>query len=139
MVKQVSIRIALSFAAQFDLEVEQMDVTTAFLHGELDETIHIKQPEGFHNGDESMACLLSKSLYGLKQSPRQLYKRFDLFMKSIGFDKSDYDSCVYQTGRYGEDQLLLLLYVDDMLIIRKNQQDIKNLKSKLKGEFEMKV
>lgn len=54
------------------------------------------------------------------------------------FDKSNYDSCVYQNGSFEEDQLLLLLYVDDMFIIGKNLQAIKNLKAKLKGEFEMK-
>lgn len=49
-VKHTSIRMALSLAAQFDLEVEQMDVTRAFPHGELEKTIYMKQPKGFHAG-----------------------------------------------------------------------------------------
>lgn len=50
-----------------------------FLHGELDEDILIAQPEGFDvQGLEDHVCQLQRSLYGLKQPPRQWYKRFDL-------------------------------------------------------------
>eukprot|EP00268_Persea_americana_P042185 TRINITY_DN42208_c1_g1_i1.p1 TRINITY_DN42208_c1_g1~~TRINITY_DN42208_c1_g1_i1.p1 ORF type:complete len:105 (+),score=6.38 TRINITY_DN42208_c1_g1_i1:161-475(+) len=58
--------------AKFNLELEQLDVKTAFLHGELGEQIYMYQPEGFQiHGNEDHVCLLKKSLYGLKQSPRQ--------------------------------------------------------------------
>uniref|UniRef100_A0A2N9G262 CCHC-type domain-containing protein n=1 Tax=Fagus sylvatica TaxID=28930 RepID=A0A2N9G262_FAGSY len=60
-----------------DLELEQLDVKTAFLHGNLEEEIFMVQPEGFKQpGTENLVCRLKKSLYGLKQSPRQWYKRF---------------------------------------------------------------
>lgn len=63
-----------------------MDVTIAFLHGELEETICMKQSEGFVVGDsDQKVCLLRKSLYGLKQAPRQWYKKFDMFMISNGY------------------------------------------------------
>ena len=53
------------------MELEQIAVKTAFLHGNLEEQLLIKQPEGFeHKGKEDHVCLLHKSLYGLKQSPR---------------------------------------------------------------------
>ena len=62
--------------AHLDLYLEQMDVTTAFLHGELEEEILMDQPRGFEiRGKEDKVCLLKKSLYGLKQSPRQWYKK----------------------------------------------------------------
>ena len=57
-------------AAKFDLEIDQMDVKTTFLHGELEEKIYMEQPEGFDNGDPDHICLLKRSLYGLKQAPR---------------------------------------------------------------------
>ena len=67
VVKHSSIRVLLSIAAYNDLELDQMDVKTAFLHGDLSERILMEQPEGFvEAGSEDMACLLNKSLYGLK-------------------------------------------------------------------------
>ena len=66
-VKHTSIRMLLAIVAQFDLELEQIDVKTAFLHGELEEKIYIKQPEVYiQEGKENKVCLLKKSLYGLK-------------------------------------------------------------------------
>jgi len=78
---------------QFNLELEQMDVNTAFLNGDLEETIYMEHPEGFME-ENSNVCLLKKSLYGLKQSPMQWYRRFDKFLLKTGFLRSGYDSCV---------------------------------------------
>jgi hypothetical protein len=70
MAKMASIRLLLALAIAYDLEVEQMDVKTTFLHSELKEEIFMKQPEGFVvEGREDMVCWLKRSLYGLKQSP----------------------------------------------------------------------
>ncbi|GJT52947.1 retrovirus-related pol polyprotein from transposon TNT 1-94 [Tanacetum coccineum] len=88
-------RVILSLTACEDYELEQLDVKTAFLHGNLEETIYMRQPPGFEEGTGNKVCLLKKSLYGLKQSPRQWYKRFDVYMISNGFSRSSYDSCVY--------------------------------------------
>ncbi|GJY65065.1 putative RNA-directed DNA polymerase [Tanacetum coccineum] len=72
--KMGSIRVVLGLAASLDLEVEQMDVKTAFLHGDLDKEIYMEQPEGFQvKGKEDYVCRLQKSLYGLKQAPRQWF------------------------------------------------------------------
>ena len=78
VVRHTCIRILLAIVAIHDLELEQLDVKTAFLHGDLDEDIYMVQPEGFVvDGKSNLVCKLKKSLYGLKQSPRQWYKRFD--------------------------------------------------------------
>ena len=75
VVKLTSIRILLSIVASENLHLEQMDVKTAFLHGDLDKEINMQQPEGFVvPGKEHMVCKLTRSLYGLKQAPRQWYK-----------------------------------------------------------------
>ena len=70
VVKLTSIRILLNVVASENLHLEQMDVKTAFLHGDLDKEIYMQQPEGFVvPGKEYMVCKLTKSLYGLKQAP----------------------------------------------------------------------
>lgn len=72
VVKHVSIRFILSAIAHFNVELPQMDVKSAFLHGFLDETIYMDQPEGFIDKKfPQKACLLKRSSYGLKQSPQQ--------------------------------------------------------------------
>jgi hypothetical protein len=121
-----------------DYELEQLDVKIAFLHGELEEVIYMDQPEGFVvPGKENLVCRLKKSLYGLKQSPRQWYRRFDSFMISHDFKRSDYDSCVY-LKIVNDSTIYLLLYVDDMLIAAKDKSEIAKLKAPLNLEFEMK-
>ena len=97
------------------------------------------QPEGVIKlGTENLVCLLKKSLYGLRQSPRQWYKQFDEFMLGIKFIRCSYDSCVYLKMKKDQVVVYLLLYVDDMLIASKSVQDIQELKQKLNSEFEMK-
>ena len=95
VVARVSIRIVLELVALLDLELEQLDVKTTFLHGDLDEEIYMGQPEGFVQHQKGrLVCKLKKSLYGMKQSPRQWYKKFDSFMVSQGYTRSEYDHCL---------------------------------------------
>ena len=94
--KLTSIRFLLYVVVAFDFEVEQMDVKTTFLHGDLEEEIFMKQPEGYVvKGKKELVCKLKKSLYGLKQSPRMWYKKFDTYMPGLGFTRSKEDHCVY--------------------------------------------
>ena len=77
----------------FDFELEYFDVKTAFLHGELEEHIYMHQPKGFIIlGKKNLVCLLNKSFYGLKQSPKKWYKRLDIFMIGNGYHRSEYDN-----------------------------------------------
>lgn len=99
----------------------------------------MQQPEGFvAPGKESYVCKLKKSLYGLKQSPRQWYKRFDSFMTNHKLKRCTYDSCVYYKKCDDGSMVYLLLYVDDMLIAAKNIKEIQKIKNQLNAEFDMK-
>ncbi|KAE8658140.1 Retrovirus-related Pol polyprotein from transposon TNT 1-94 [Hibiscus syriacus] len=139
VVRHTSIRAILALVASWDLHLEQMDVKTAFLNGDLEEHIYMRQPEGFTQpGNEHLVCRLKKSLYGLKQSPRQWYKRFDSYMIKIGYNRCEYDCCVYVKSLDDGSFIFLLLYVDDMLIAAKNMDDVISLKTLLSQEFDMK-
>jgi hypothetical protein len=139
VVRHTSIVAVLTLVAHYDMVLEQMDVKTTFLHGDLEEQIYMKQPEGFSQlGQEHLVCKLKKSFYGLKQSPRQWYKRFDSYMIKIGYKRCEYDCCVYVKSLDDGSFIFLLLYVDDMLIVAKSIVEVNKLKVLLSKEFDMK-
>ena len=129
----------MSIVSQFDWELEQLDVKTTFLHGDLEEKKNLMtHPEGFEEPEkEHLVCLLKKSLYGLKQSPRQCYKRFDTFILKIGFKISSYDGCFYYKKLQGSLMMFFLIYVTDMLLACKDKPQIQEVKRILKLEFDM--
>ena len=93
MVKPATIRIVLSIALSKSWYIHQLDVKNAFLHGHLTENVYMHQPLGFRDPTHpDHLCLLQKSLYGLKQSPRAWYQRFADFVTTIGFVNSISDS-----------------------------------------------
>ena len=104
-----SIRSTLARAAIEDRALRSVDISHAFINGELEEEIYMQQPEGFAvKGKEDFVCKLKKSLYGLKQAPREWYHKFDTFMKSQGFGQSDTDYCLYNK-RVSDGSLLILI------------------------------
>ena len=133
-----SIRMLIALAAVYGLEIHQMDVKKAFLNGELEEEIYIEQPEGFVvPGKEKKVCKLIKSLYGLKQAPKQWHAKFDQTMLSNGFKINECDKCVYIKDTPNQ-EVVLCLYVDDMLIMSKDIANIKATKHMLASKFDMK-
>ena len=107
--------------AQYELELDQLDVKTAFLYGDLKEEMYMSQPIGFKTvGKENIVYKLKKLFYELKQSPRQLYKRSDSFIRGKKYTRSHYDLCVYYNKLPSEEYIYLLLYVDDILIAFKS-------------------
>ena len=98
----------------------------------------MKQSKGFMvKGKKEMACKIKKSLYGLKQSPRMWYQKFDKYIHGLGFVRSEVDHCVYYK-KVGEQFIYVVLYVDDMLLVGNNMEVIKEVKMKLSSKFDMK-
>ena len=80
-----SIRYIVALGVQHKLQPYQMDVSTAFLHGELTEEVYMKQLEGFiEPGKEHLVCCLKCSIYGLKQSPWCWNHALDSQLKEMG-------------------------------------------------------
>ena len=123
---------------KLDDRSEVMDVKSTFLNCPLEEEVYVTQPLGFNvKGQESKVYILRKTLYGLKQAPRAWNKMIDSFLIEAGFTK-----CVSAHGVYVNDvesvnQIILCLYVDDLLITRADKAGTMKVKSKLMQEFEM--
>ena len=84
VVRLTTVQVVLAMCATFNLHLEQLDVKTTFLRGDIEEEIYMLQPKGFEEkGKRNLVCRLNKSLYGLKQAPRCWYKRFDSFIMSL--------------------------------------------------------
>ncbi|GKB79940.1 retrotransposon protein, putative, ty1-copia subclass, partial [Tanacetum coccineum] len=79
VVRHTSIRVILALTACKDYELEQLDVKTAFLHGNLEEVIYMKQPLGYEQDDMLIAC---KSKAEIGSTKSLLKKEFD--MKKLG-------------------------------------------------------
>ena len=115
-----------------------MDVKTAFLNGDIDETIYMVQPENFVSGDtKRMVCKLKKSIYGLKQSSRQWYYKFHQVIISSGFEMNMVDDCIYHKFS-GSKHIYLVLYVDDILLATNDIGMVHETKRFLSKKFEMK-
>ena len=142
VVRYSSIRSLLAVANICNWEVHQMDVKTAFLQGELNEEIYMKQPEGYVDPDKpDYVCKLNKSIYGLKQAARCWNFAIDTYLKSNGYRKSSADPCIYIKSvrrRDGKiDFVILALYVDDILWFSNNAEMLKKEKEALAKRFKV--
>ncbi|XP_022032461.1 uncharacterized mitochondrial protein AtMg00810-like [Helianthus annuus] len=138
VVKPTTIRTVLSLALSQSWPIHQLDVTSAFLHGNLNETVYMYQPVGFrHRQYPDHVCLLKKSLYGLKQAPRAWYQRFTDFVLSLGFQQSKCDNSLFTYCHNGT-SAYLLIYVDDIILTTSTDSLHVNLMSRLSNEFAMK-
>ena len=115
-----------------------MDVKAAFLNGDLQEIVYMRQPEGFEvHGKEDWVCLLEKGLYGLKQAGRVWNLKADKLLRKIGFTPLKADRCVYVWERDGR-MVVVALYVDDMFLFTPRGSDLlPKLKARLQKKFEM--
>jgi hypothetical protein len=112
--KHTSLRTLLAIVAAKDLELQHLDVTTAFLNGDLDETLYMQPPPGYERGP-GIGCRLQRSIYGLKQAPRQWYSKLKTELQTIGFTVSETDASLFiHQGKDGP--TYVLVYVDDLLI-----------------------
>ena len=132
-----SIRSIIAMAVLNEMMLHQMDVISAFLNGDLEEEVYMTQPEGFKvKGKERLVCRLKHSLYGLKQTPRCWNMTLDHLLKNMGFEQTKSDPCLYISSE-GE-LCIIAVYVDDILLATKSKKRMKDVKSKLSAQFEVK-
>lgn len=138
VIRHSTLRLLLALAVENNLKVDQMDVVTAFLNGDLKEKVYLKQPKGFEEkGKEGHVCLLKKAIYGLKQAPRAWYEKLNKVLLDIGFKRCETEPCVYRRKKH-DCMMIIAVYVDDILIFWNNEKERIELKKELQRKFEMK-
>ncbi|CAI7791597.1 unnamed protein product [Closterium sp. NIES-53] len=137
VVKPTTLRTLLAGAAIKGWVVKQMDVTTAFLNGVLEEEIFMAQPERFDDGS-GRVLRLKKALYGLKQAPEQWYLKLRGVLEEIGFTPSTVDHSLFMLAE-GEQRSFMVVYVDDILIFSPSSDLVKEVMLKLQDKFKCKA
>jgi hypothetical protein len=133
-----TIRLILALAAQKGWTVFQLDVKSAFLHGELEEAVYVEQPEGYvSKGEEHKVLKLKKALYGLKQAPRAWYSRIEGFFMKEGFEKCSHEHTLFLKHTDGGKCLIISLYVDDLIYTGNDVELCEKFKESMKLEFDM--
>ena len=145
MARYESIQYLLAHATLQDWEIKAMDVKLAYLHGVLEEEIYMEQLEGFiAQGEEDKVCRLVCSLYGLKQAGRVWNRTFAHTLKrKLGFNTIYSDAGVYILCRHhkrgdSETDMILILYVNDLLFLGEDLSKIQDVKRQLGKLYQMK-
>jgi hypothetical protein len=117
-----SFRVLCSIAAQEKLDMQQIDVSTAFLNGELQEEVFVRPPACLWEqmGQDSKAhptavWRLKKALYALKQSAKAWNDKLVAELSKLGFSQSEGDPCLFMRGAFRQ-MVYLLVHVDDLVI-----------------------
>lgn len=136
VVRYETVRIMLAKAVSENMYIKQFDMKTAFLYGKLEEDIWLQLPKGPWGPSKVVKCI--KSLYGLKQSPNCWNKCFIAFLEKFNVKQSQADDCLF-IGKEGGFNFYLILYVDNGLLLCKNQNILDKIINEMKAEFEIKV
>ena len=158
-----TVRLLTSLAVRYNCAVNQLDVATAYLNGELEEIIHIRPPKGLEETLHLLAkdsrygknvrekaqlmlrqieegnkiCRLYKALYGLRQAGRAWHTKLSQALTAMGAIQSKCDPCLYRVGK-GKIPTLILTYVDDILIMSPNKGLTNKMINALSNMFEVK-
>ncbi|CAI7907603.1 unnamed protein product [Closterium sp. NIES-54] len=135
--KPPTLRVLLADAAVSGKSIIQMDISTAFLNGILEEDVYMTQPPGYEDGT-GRVCKLKKSIYGLKQAPRCWYQKLAAVLEEMGFRTSSCDESLFLKGE-GEKLVLFLVYVDDILLFSSSMKEIQKVQQQLMKNFKCKT
>ncbi|GKD50875.1 putative RNA-directed DNA polymerase [Tanacetum coccineum] len=135
--KLVTVRTPLAVATKKKWIINQLDVNNAFLNEDLNEEVNMKIPQGFSKEGETRVCRLRKSIYGIKQASRNWYQKFTTALLNLGFRqcKADYSLFIFKQEN---SFVAVLLYVDDVIMVRNDKDKIYSTKNDLNKRFSIK-
>ena len=119
-----------------DLELESLDISTAYLNGEMDAEVYMRQPEGFEQREPEWVCKLMKGLYGLKQGGRLWFEKLDSALQELSFTRVRSDPSIYVWVK-DDIRLIVPIFVDDLTIASKSKERISEFKADLAKHFKL--
>lgn len=133
-----AVRTALAVAVQRGMHLHQIDIRTAFLHGEIDSNIHVLPPQGLEKMGIRLcsnheALKLQKGLYGLKQSPKLWNQKWETVMNDLKFVSISSDPCIYYCRG-----VWILLYVDDVILMSHCQERVMEIIDQISCRLDVK-
>ncbi|KAG8959896.1 hypothetical protein FRC05_007218 [Tulasnella sp. 425] len=136
-----ALRAILAQAALNGEHIESLDISNAYLNGELEEEyeVYMNQPEGFTKkgpNNERWVCKLKKGLYGLKQAGRLWYQKLGETLEQIGFKQINADPSVY-VWMLKDVRVILPVFVDDVTITSKSTEKTNWVKEELAKHFKV--
>jgi transposase InsO family protein len=135
--RHTSLRLLLALVPIKGWYCQQWDISTAFLNGDLEETVYLSLPEGLEHAGSGLVCKLNKALYGLCQAPRAWHTKLKAKLESMGLTQCSADPSVfYKRGADGE--LFAAVHVDDFLVVGKPSSLIDKTREDLEGAFKLK-
>ena len=130
-----SICVLFSVALNQAWPLHQLDVSNAFLYGDLAEQVYMEQPPGYiAQGESSQVCLLKKAIYGLKQSPHAWFHKLSKLLFAYGFISTVADPTVMRK-RTPQGCVVLAVYVDDILLTGSDAAEVAATKVYLHQHF----
>jgi hypothetical protein len=136
-VRMPTIQVVLAISALHDYHLRSIDISHAYLNGEMDCDVYMEQPEGFAEGDpRQTVCLLQKSIYGTKQGGNRWNKMMHAVLESLGFTQSYSDASIYVHVK-GDTRIILPVFVDDMTFASKSAAAIDQIILELSQHFKL--
>lgn len=137
VVSSTTTRMLFALAAWNGWNIRQADAAVAFLNGTLRDTVYMRQPMGFEQGEKgTLVCKLNQSLYGLAPAARIWYDTLTNYLHYIGFRVCNYDPGLFIHGE--RPHLYLTSHVDDFKIVAANPADSQWVIDALSSRFELK-
>ena len=135
-----SLRTILSHASAHGHHIHNMDVKTAFLYADLKEEVYMQPPPTVASKDKDgkdLVCRLNKTLYGLHQSPREWHILLTNWLADQGFARSDADPCVFLKDIGTDSQIIVAVFVDDLVCASPSLAVIDAFKKEIGERFKM--
>src|SRR5713101_2129528 len=134
--KFAAIRTILAIAALEDLHLHSIDISHAFINGDLDEEVYMQQPEGFSLGSPHKVLKLQESIYGLKQASQMWYQKLQSVLLEMGFTCVQVDSSIYVYSK-AKVRIILPVFVDDITLASNSFEAIQSIITQLSTHFRL--